>query len=98
FKGNDLGYGDSMAGDVINNGEEKDEAVHTTTNTHMGSSETVEVEKERRSSRNVHGSVRYDDHMEESDGDSVEKKDQKRKSSTKEESKSKKVKMGTEVS
>ncbi|GMR44058.1 hypothetical protein PMAYCL1PPCAC_14255, partial [Pristionchus mayeri] len=33
YMGNDLGYRDSMADDVIDSGEEKEEVVHTTANT-----------------------------------------------------------------
>ncbi|GMR44050.1 hypothetical protein PMAYCL1PPCAC_14245, partial [Pristionchus mayeri] len=65
--GNEVGFHDSLSCDQFENSEGDKEAVGNKVNFPKDSSETAEVEKRRRSERNISKSVNYADSLEESD-------------------------------
>ncbi|GMR43764.1 hypothetical protein PMAYCL1PPCAC_13959, partial [Pristionchus mayeri] len=67
--GNEIGCQDSISGDQIESDGGDKEAVGNKDNIPKDSSKTVEVEKRRRSARNISKSVNYADSLEESDNE-----------------------------
>ncbi|GMR43758.1 hypothetical protein PMAYCL1PPCAC_13953, partial [Pristionchus mayeri] len=87
---NDIGNINSLANDMIENGG-ANEIDEITADIMKDSSETIEVEKRRKSARNIVRSVKYTDAMEESDGE--DEPSSKRKQSLDGESRSKRMKV-----